>query len=171
MAQILPDISRTFSEYLLIPRLSEKKHLVSSVSLRTPLAKFKQGEEPRLSLNIPFVSASMQAVSGTAMAIGLARRGGVAFIYCSQPIQEQAAMIRRVKHHKAGFVASDSNVTPATPLRDVIGLIKQTGHSTVAITHDGSPHGVFQGILTDKGRADFSARTPALFEPRKEGAT
>jgi IMP dehydrogenase len=150
MAQILRDISRTFSEYLLIPRLTEKKHLVSNASLKTPIAKFRKGEEPRLSLNIPFVSASMQSVSGVTMAIALARRGGVAFIYCSQPVQEQASMIRKVKHHKAGFVASDSNVTPDTPLREVIALIKTTGHSTVAITHDGTPTGRFLGILTDK---------------------
>ncbi len=150
MAKILPDISRTFSEYLLIPRLTEKKHLPSHVSLKTPIARFKKDGEPRLSLNIPFVSASMQAVSGTAMAIALAREGGLAFIYCSQPIEAQAEMIAKVKHHKAGFVASDSNVKPDTPLKEAIDLIKKTGHSTVAVTDDGTNKGLFLGILTDK---------------------
>lgn len=150
MAKILSDISRTFSEYLLIPRLTEKKHLASNVSLKTPIAKFKKGEEPRLCLNIPFVSASMQAVSGVKMAIALARKGGLAFIYCSQPADQEAAMVRRVKHHKAGFVESDSNVKPDTPLRDTIVLIKRTGHSTVAVTHNGTSKGKFLGILTDK---------------------
>jgi IMP dehydrogenase len=150
MAKIVPDISRTFSEYLLIPRLTEKKHLPSQVSLKTPIAKFKKGEEPRLSLNIPFVSASMQAVSGSAMALALARQGGLAFIYCSQPIETQAEMILKVKHHKAGFVASDSNVKPGTPLKEAIALIKRTGHSTIAVTDDGTNKGLFLGILTDK---------------------
>jgi IMP dehydrogenase len=150
MAKILSDISRTFSEYLLIPRLTEKQHVTSNVSLQTPIARFKKGETPRLSLNIPFVSASMQAVSGTKMAIELARRGGLAFIYCSQPINKQASMVLRVKNHKAGFVESDSNVKPDTPLQEAIALIKKTGHSTVAITQDGTSKGTFLGILTDK---------------------
>ncbi len=150
MARILPDISRTFSEYLLIPRLTEKNHLPSNVSLQSAISKFKKGEEPRLSLNIPLVSASMQAVSGPAMAIALARMGGLAFIYCSQTIENQRAMVARAKHHKAGFVESDSNVKPDTPLSDAISLIKKTGHSTLAVTHDGTHHGRFLGILTDK---------------------
>lgn len=150
MAKILTDISRTFSEYLLIPRLTEKKHVASRVSLATPIARFKRGEEPRLSLNIPFVSASMQSVSGPQMAIALARRGGLAFIFCSQPINKQAKMISKVKLHKAGFVESDSNVKPDTPLRDAIALIKKTGHSTIAVTQDGSNRGQFLGILTEK---------------------
>ena len=150
MAKILPDISRTFSEYLLIPRLTEKQHVASNVSLKTPIAKFKKGETPRLSINIPFVSASMQAVSGVKMAIALARRGGLAFIFCSQTISQQASMVFRVNHHKAGFVDSDSNVKPETPLKDTISLIHKTGHSTVAITHDGTNKGIFLGILTDK---------------------
>lgn len=150
MAKILPDISRTFSEYLLIPRLTEKLHIASNVSLQTPIAKFKKGETPRLSLNIPFVSASMQAVSGIRMSIALARRGGLAFIFCSQPIHQQASMVFRIKHHKAGFVDSDSNVKPDTLLKNTISLIHKTGHSTVAVTHDGTSKGIFLGILTDK---------------------
>ncbi len=150
MAKILSDISRTFSEYLLIPRLTEKQHIASNVSLKTPITRFKKDETPRLSLNIPFVSASMQAVSGAKMAIALARRGGLAFIYCSQPINKQASKVSRVKHHKAGFVESDSNVKPDTLLKDTISLINKTGHSTVAVTHDGTSKGKFLGILTDK---------------------
>lgn len=168
MAKILPDISRTFSEYLLIPRLTEKKHIISNVSLKTPIAKFKKGEDPRLSLSIPFVSASMQSVSGTKMAIALARKGGLAFTYCSQPIESQAVMISRVKLHKAGFVASDSNVKPDTPLKDAIALINKTGHSTVAVTHDGSNKGSFLGILTDK---DFWEYEDNLEKPVKNYMT
>ncbi|MBN1983235.1 MAG: IMP dehydrogenase [Chitinivibrionales bacterium] len=150
MATILPDISRTFSEYLILPGLTEKKHIPDNVHLATPVAKYKSGETSRLCLNIPFVSSSMQAVSGPRMAIALSRRGALSFIFCSQPIETQTEMITRVKHHKAGFVPSDSNVTPQTTLKDTIALIKKTGHSTVAVTDDGTNKGMFLGILTDK---------------------
>jgi IMP dehydrogenase len=150
MARVISDVSRTFSEYLLIPRLSEKKHFPAAVSLKTPICRFKKGEESRLSLNVPFVSASMQAVSGLDMGVGLAKEGGAAFIFCSQSIESQVEMVRSVKKYKAGFVQSDSNVTPETPLKDVLALIRKTGHSTIAITANGKRNGKFVGILTDK---------------------
>jgi IMP dehydrogenase len=155
MAKILDGVSRTFSEFLLIPQLTRREHLVENIRLNTPIAKFRRGDQPALSMNLPFVSASMQAVSGEAMAIALARHGGLAFIYCSQPIERQVAMITKVKTHKAGFVQSDSNVKPDAALRDVIDLTRKTGHSTVAITHDGSSTGKFLGILTDKDFWEF----------------
>ncbi len=155
MAVILDDVSRTFSEYLLIPRLTKREHIPLNVSLGTPMAKFPTGSEPSMRLNLPFVSASMQAVSGVEMAIALARRGALAFVYCSQPVEKQAAMISKVKLHKAGFVASDSNVKPDTALADAITLIRATGHSTVAVTGDGTSRGTFLGILTDKDFWEF----------------
>ncbi len=150
MAQILKDISRTFSEFLLLPNLTDERCIPTNVSLKTPLVKFKKGEEPKYSANIPFVSAIMQSVSGEKMGIALAREGGVSFIYGSQPIEEQAQMVYRVKKHKAGFVISDSNVKSGTTLKDVLALVKKTGHSTVIITEDGTPNGKFLGIVTDK---------------------
>ena len=109
MAKILEDISRTFNEFLLIPNLTDERCIPSNVSLKTPLVKFKKGEEPKISLNVPFTSAIMQAVSGEKMAIALAREGGCSFIYGSQSIESQAEMVRNVKKYKAGFVTSDSN--------------------------------------------------------------
>ncbi|MBN2188345.1 MAG: IMP dehydrogenase, partial [Chitinispirillaceae bacterium] len=155
MARILEEVSRTFSEYLLVPRLTGKKHLAKNVSIAAPAARFKKGKEPPFSLNIPFVSASMQSVSGPDMAIALSRLGGLAFIYCSQPVEQQAAMVQKVKMHKAGFVPSDSNVKPITPLTEAVALIKRTGHSTMPVTHDGSGNGEFLGILTDKDFWEF----------------
>ncbi|NLE02516.1 MAG: IMP dehydrogenase [Fibrobacter sp.] len=149
MARIIPEVSRTFSEYLLIPRLSKKNHIPANVSLKTPIAKFSSGQS-RLHLNTPFVSASMQSVSGSEMAIALARQGGAAFVFCSQSIKSQAAMIARVKTHKAGFVPSDSNLRPDNTLADAIAIRKKTGHSTMPVTDDGSKNGIFLGILTDK---------------------
>jgi IMP dehydrogenase len=155
MARILNDLSRTFSEYLLIPRLTRKDHVSRLVSLDCPVARYKKGEKSRLSLNIPVVSASMQAVSGSEMGVALARQGGMAFVFCSQSIESQAAMIAKIKSHKAGFVHSDSNVKPTTTLRELLDLMKRTGHSTVAVTEDGTNTGKFVGILTDKDFWEF----------------
>lgn len=150
MSEILNDISRTFNEYLLLPNLTTEKCVPTNVSLWTPLTKFKKGEEPELSLNIPFVSAIMQAVSGEKMAIALAREGGCSFIYGSQSIEDEARIVRNVKRYKAGFIDSDSNVKSGTTLGEVIKLIEETGHSTVMITEDGTSKGKFLGLVTDK---------------------
>jgi IMP dehydrogenase len=150
MARIIEEVSRTFSEFLMIPRLTKKEHQPKNVSLKTPVARFSTGKDSRFSLNMPFVSASMQSVSGQEMAISLARAGGLAFIYCSQSVEQQAEMIRKVKSHKAGFVPSDSNLRPENTLADAIDLRRKTGHSTMPVTHDGTTNGLFVGILTDK---------------------
>ena len=150
MAQILPDISRTFNEFLLLPNLTTADCIPTNVSLKTPLVKFKKGEEPKYSANIPMVSAIMQSVSGEKMGIALAREGGVAFIFGSQTIEAQAEMVYHVKKHKAGFVISDSNVKSGTSLKEVLELVKETGHSTVIITDDGTANGKFLGIVTNK---------------------
>ena len=150
MAKILEDISRTFNEFLLLPNLTDERCIPSKVSLKTPLVKFEKGEESKYYANIPMVSAIMQSVSGEEMGIALAREGGVAFIYGSQTIENQAKMVKRVKKYKAGFVVSDSNVKPNATLEEVLNLTKETGHSTVIITQDGTKHGKFLGLVTDK---------------------
>ena len=122
MAYYYKEPSHTFSEYLLVPGYSSSECQPKNVSLKTPLVKFKKGEEPSLSLNIPMVSAIMQSVSNDTLAIALAKEGGISFIYGSQSIKDQADMVRRVKAHKAGFVRSDSNLTPEHTLKDVIEL-------------------------------------------------
>jgi IMP dehydrogenase len=142
--------SRTFSEYLLIPGYTDEKCIPSAVSLRTPIVKFKKGEASELSANIPLVSAIMQSVSNDTMAIALAKEGGISFIYGSQPIDEQAAMIRRVKSYKAGFVPSDSNIRPDQTLDDLLALKEKQGHSTIAVTEDGTASGRLLGLVTSK---------------------
>lgn len=150
MAVYLNDVSRTFGEYLLIPGLTTKQCIPTNVSLKAPLVKFKQEEKPAIELNIPFVSAIMQAVSDDGLAIELARNGGLSFIFGSQPIDQQAEMVRKVKKFKAGFVESDSNLTPEHTLSDVYALIRRTGHSTIGVTDDGTPHGRLAGIVTSR---------------------
>ncbi|MBE6571020.1 MAG: IMP dehydrogenase [Ruminococcaceae bacterium] len=150
MAFYYSEPSHTFSEYLLVPGYSSAECIPSNVSLKTPLVKFKKGEEPALSMNIPLVSAIMQSVSDDKMAIALAKEGGVSFIYGSQTIEDQAAMVRRVKNYKAGFVVSGSNLRPDATLADVIELKERNGYSTIAITEDGSATGKLVGIVTGR---------------------
>lgn len=150
MAYYYSEPSHTFSEYLLVPGYSSSKCQPQNVSLKTPLVKFKRGEEPALSLNIPMVSAIMQSVSNDTMAVALAKEGGISFIYGSQSIESQAEMVRKVKTYKAGFVTSDSNLVPDNTLQDVLDLKKERGHSTMAVTADGTPHGKLLGIVTER---------------------
>ena len=150
MAFIFEEPSRTFGEYLLVPGYSSAECIPSNVSLKTPLVKYRKGEEPAISLNIPLVSAIMQAVSDDRMAIALAQEGGISFIYGSQSIESEAQMVARVKNHKAGFVTSDSNLTPDATLADVIDLKAKLGHSTMAVTEDGTPNGKLLGIVTSR---------------------
>ena len=150
MAVYLEDVSRTFGEYLLIPGLTTKQCTPVNVSLKTPLVKHPAGEKPLIELNIPFVSAIMQAVSGPELAIELARNGGLSFIFGSQPVESQAERVRKVKKFKAGFVISDSNLTPEHTLADVVKLVKSTGHSTIGITDDGTSNGTLLGIVTSR---------------------
>ncbi len=150
MSKILTDISRTFSEFLLLPNLTTEKCIPENVSLKTPIVKFKKNEEPKICANIPMVSAIMQSVSGEEMGIALAREGGIAFIFGSQSIESQAKMVENVKKSKAGFVVSDSNVKPDATLGEVVELVERTGHSTVMITDDGTENGKFLGLVTDK---------------------
>ena len=150
MAFYFSEPSRTFSEYLLVPGYSSAECIPANVSLRTPIVKFKKGEESALYANIPLVSAIMQAVSDDKMAIALAKEGGISFIYGSQTIESEAAMIARVKAYKAGFIVSDSNITPDMTLADVLALKAQTGHSTMAVTEDGTATGKLLGIVTSR---------------------
>ena len=150
MAYYFNEPSHTFSEYLLVPGYSSSECMTQNVSLKTPLVKFKKGEEPAITMNIPMISAIMQAVSGEKLAVALAKEGGVSFIYGSQSIEDEAAMVRRVKNHKAGFVASDSNIRPDQTLTELIALREKTGHNTVAVTEDGTAEGKLLGIVTPR---------------------
>ena len=150
MAFYFEEPSHTFGEYLLIPGYSSAECIPANVSLRTPVVKFKKGEESPIIMNIPLVSAIMQSVSDDRMAIALAKEGGISFIYGSQSVESEAQMVSRVKSYKAGFVTSDSNLTPENTLADVLALKEKTGHSTMAVTEDGTAHGKLLGIVTGR---------------------
>ena len=151
MAHYCQEPSRTFSEYLLIPGYTGPDCIPDNVSLRTPLCKYKKGfEEPPITLNIPMVSAIMQSVSNDTLAIALAKEGGMSFIYGSQSIEDEAAMVAKVKSYKAGFVISDSNIRPDGTLAQIVDLFEKTGHSTVAVTDDGTANGKLLGVVTTR---------------------
>ncbi len=150
MAHFYNEPSRTFSEYLLIPGYTSEDCTPANVSLKTPLVRFRKGEEPAISLNIPLTSAIMQSVSNDTLAIALAKEGGLSFIYGSQSIEDEAAMVARVKNYKSGFVVSASNVTPDATLADILALKAKNGFSTVAVTADGSANGKLLGIVTSR---------------------
>ena len=150
MAHYFPEPSHTFSEYLLIPGYTSPECIPANVSLRTPLVKYKRGEQSDIYLNIPLTSAIMQAVSGEKLAIALAREGGISFIYGSQSVEDEAAMVARVKGYKAGFVVSDSNLRPTDTLADVLALVERNGHNTIAVTDDGTANGKLLGIVTGR---------------------
>ena len=168
MTQYFNEPSRTFNEYLLIPGYSSKECTPANVVLNTPVTKFKKGEEPALTMKIPLVSAVMQAVSDDKMAIALAKEGGISFIFGSQPIESQAEMIRSVKDHKAGFVKSDANIRPDQTLADLLELKERTGHSTTAVTEDGTPQGKFLGLITSR---DYRISRMSLDEKVKDFMT
>ena len=169
MAYYFKEPSHTFGEYLLVPGYSSAECIPSNVSLCTPLVKFKKGETPKLTMHIPMTSAIMQAVSNDTMAIALAKEGGISFIYGSQTAEAEAEMIRRVKTYKSGFVSSDSNLKPTTTLAEVLALVQQTGHSTMAVTEDGTPTGKLLGIVTSRdyriSRMDANTQVHTFMTP------
>ena len=169
MAYFYKEVSHTFSEYLLVPGYSDSKCQPHNVCLKTPLVKFKKGEEPRITLNIPLVSAIMQAVSNDTLAIALAIEGGLSFIYGSQSIEDQAKMVKKVKSYKAGFVVSDSNLKPDNILEDVIKLKELTNHSTMAVTSNGKCDGKLLGVVTSRdyrvSRMDLNTKVEDFMTP------
>ena len=181
MAIFINEPAHTFNEYLLIPGYSSAECIPANVSLKTPLVRYRRGEESAITMNIPMVSAIMQSVSGDKMAIALATEGGVSFIYGSQSIEDEAAMVARAKNHKAGFVTSDSNISPDATMADVVALKERTGHSTVAVTEDGPAEGKLLGIVTGRdyrvSRMDPATKVREFMTPfdklivAKEGTT
>ena len=170
MAYYYPEPSHTFSEYLLVPGYTSEECIPDRVSLKTPLVKFRKGmEQPAISLNVPLTSAVMQSVSNDTLAIALAKEGGISFIFGSQTIENQAAMVAKVKNHKAGFVTSASNLTPEHTLQDVLDLKSRNGFSTVAITDDGSATGKLLGIVSSRdyrvSRMDPSEKVSTFMTP------
>ena len=175
MAKLTKEVSRTFNEYLIIPGHTSKKCVPDNVSLKTPLVRYKKGQKPTLSMNIPMVSAIMQSVSGDELAVALAAEGGISFIFGAQSIESQAEMVRKAKAYKAGFVNSDSNIKPDATLKDILALKEKTKHSTVAVTEDGTGSGKLLGIVTSRdyriSRTPLNAKVKSFMTPLEKLVT
>lgn len=146
MVEIVGGVSRRFNEFLLLPNRTR----ADGVQLRTPLVRCAVNGPPGLELHAPFTSAIMQAVSSPSLAIALARNGGLSFLHQNRAIDEQVADTRAVKNFTAGFVLSDTNVRPDASLEELWVVMRRTGHSSAAVTHDGTPHGQFLGLVTSR---------------------
>ncbi len=145
--------SRTLTEFRLLPGLTTDVSVIDRVSLATPLALRPATDHPVM-LTSPVVAAAMQSVSGPMLGIELAKLGGAAFLFCSQPAADQAAMVSRIKSHKAGFV-EPRTVRPGARLRDVDAMGREAGFSTFPVVGD---DGRLLGLIT---RRDYDARTHA----------
>ena len=171
MAYYFEEPSHTFDEYLLIPGYTGPDCIPANVSLQTPVVRYnkKKGEKCPLTMNIPMTSAVMQSVSDDKLAVALAKEGGISFIYGSQTIENQAAMVARVKAYKAGFVTSDTNIRPEQTLEELMLAIKETGHSTVAVTENGEANGKLVGIITERdfriGHCDMQEKVSKYMIP------
>ncbi|MFG2041570.1 IMP dehydrogenase [Dactylosporangium sp. NPDC048998] len=148
MAVILSEISRTLNEYLLVPNLTTEDCTPDVVDLSAPIVRHPVGETSPLRIAVPLVSAIMQAVSSPRLAIALAQTGGLSFAHQNQPIDEQAAMVGAVKRHKAGFRHSDINTKPTATLGEVSRLLKAAERDIAVVTDDGTPTGVFVGLIS-----------------------
>ncbi len=152
MAQVLPSVSHSLKEFRILPGYTPATGSPPDVSLETPLCR--KGDRV-IMLYTPFLSAAMQAVTGTEMAIALAQLGGIGILPVSQPVEEQCAKISRVKRFKGGFQTNILTLAPEQPLSSVVEIIKETGYSTFPVTTSGQFNARLVGILTDK---DFDVR-------------
>lgn len=174
MAQIIQAVSRTFNEYLLLPNRTAADCSAAAVDLRTALVRYTVGQSSAIELRTPFTSAIMQAVSSPELAIALARNGGLGFLHHNRSIDEQVEDVVTVKNFKAGFVVSDTNVRPEDSLRLLREVMARTGHSTAAVTEDGSAAGRLLGLVTSRDfhpqRHDPDAPVSSRMRPISEVA-
>ena len=126
----------TFDDVLLLPAYSTV--LPKDVSLRTRLTR-------GISLNIPLVSAAMDTVTESRMAIAMAQNGGIGILHKNMDIAAQAAKVRRVKKFEAGMVKDPITVTPDTSVRELIAITDANKISGVPVVQDGKVVGIVTG--------------------------
>jgi len=128
----------TFEDVLLVPRLSEVHP--REVSVGTLLT-------PRIALNIPLVSAAMDTVTDSELAIALAREGGIGIIHKNLSIARQAEEVDKVKRSESGMIMNPITLGPDVPLGEALALMTKFRISGVPIT---DPSGKLVGILTNR---------------------
>ena len=118
----------TFDDVLLVPAYSNV--LPRDTSLKTQLTR-------NISLNIPLVSAAMDTVTESRLAIALAQEGGIGIIHKNMTADEQATEVARVKRHEFGIVIDPVSVTPSTTVREAVALQKANGISGLPVVENG----------------------------------
>ena len=146
----------TFDDVLLVPAHSTV--LPNTADLHTRLTK-------NITLNIPMVSAAMDTVTGSQMAIAIAQEGGLGFIHKNMSIEEQAEAVRRVKRFESGMVVAPTTVTPDMTLADVLALTMKNGYAGYPVVdHDGFLVGIITGrdtrFITDMKKPVAEIMTP-----------
>ncbi|EPC1145082.1 IMP dehydrogenase [Acinetobacter baumannii] len=126
----------TFDDVLLLPAYSTV--LPKDVSLKTRLTR-------GIYLNIPLVSAAMDTVTESRMAIAMAQNGGIGILHKNMDIAAQAAEVRRVKKFEAGMVKDPITVSPETTVRELIAITSANNISGVPVVKDGKVVGIVTG--------------------------
>lgn len=153
--KIIFEPSHSLKEFRLLTGKTELSNVMAKVSLRTKFCCIP-GTDEHLHLNIPLVSAAMQAVSGKELGVALAQLGGISVIPCSIPYQDQASIVKWIKRSKAGFQENVLTVTPDEKISKVIKIMKDKGFGKFPVVKEGTDR--FVGLLTSKN-----------FDPRVHG--
>src|SRR4051812_39520536 len=139
----------TFDDVLLVPRHSQV--LPSQVDVGSRLTR-------RTRLNVPLLSAAMDTVTESRLAIAMAQQGGIGVVHKNLGIEEQASEVDRVKRSESGMIVNPITLSPRHKIFEALELMKKYRISGVPITDDGSKEGRLVGILTNRDLR-FEART------------
>ena len=139
--EIGPSTALTFDDVLLVPQ--ESKVLPSQVNIGTWLTR-------NIKLKTPIISAAMDTVTESSLAISMAQHGGMGVIHKNLSIEEQASEIDRVKRSESGMIVNPITLSPTNRIDEALGLMKKYRISGVPITEDGSKEGRLVGILTNR---------------------
>lgn len=126
MVKISDSVSRTFTEYLILPGRTARTTRIEDISLRSRITDTQE-------IPLPFLSAAMQSVTGHELAIELAKQGGLGVVPSSLPIKEQAGIIEKVKRYRSGFVHNVRTVGPDEKVSRLLELERLHGHSTYPV--------------------------------------
>jgi IMP dehydrogenase len=131
----------TFDDVLLVPRHSQV--LPTGVDVATRLTR-------NIHLNVPLLSAAMDTVTESALAIAMAQHGGLGIVHKNLSIEEQATEVDRVKRSESGMIVNPITLAPSNRIYEALALMKKYRISGVPITEDGSKEGRLVGILTNR---------------------
>jgi IMP dehydrogenase len=126
----------TFDDVLLVPAFS--RILPRDTQLGTRLSR-------NIALNLPLVSAAMDTVTESRLAIAIAQEGGIGIIHKNLSPKQQAAEVARVKRYESGVLRDPITISPGVPVRDVIALSRQHGISGFPVVEDGRVVGIVTG--------------------------